>query len=75
MTNKDILQIVIDNFTEKTGIKCHYERQEKNGSYLFFDTADNNGRGYYIGVNGYIDAANVIDNILNGYNLAKYRRF
>ena len=75
MTNKQILQITIEKFTEKTGIKCHYERQKNNGAFLYFATADNNGKGYYIGVNGYIDATNVIDNILDGYNLAKYGRF
>lgn len=75
MTNKQILQITIEKFTEKTGIKCHYERQKNNGTWLYFATADNNGQGFYIGVNGYIDAANVIDNILNGYNLAKSGRF
>ena len=75
MTNKEILQITIDKFTEQTGILCHYERQVNNGTFLYFATADNNVKGYYIGVDGYIDASNTIDNILIGYNLAKYRRF
>ena len=75
MTNKDILEITIEKFTEKTGIKCHYERQKNNGTWLYFATADNNGLGFYIDVNGYIDAANKIDDILNGYNLAKTGRF
>lgn len=75
MTNKEILQISINNFISKTGIICYYERQKNNGSWLYFATADNNGLGFYIGVNGYIDAANKIDNILNGFNLAKTGRF
>lgn len=73
MTNEEILQNKINNFTNKTGIKCHYERHKS--TWLYFATTDNNGQGFYIGVNGYIDALNTIDNILNGYNLAKYGRF
>lgn len=71
MTNKDILQIVIDNFEEKTGIKCHYERQKNNGTWLYLATADNDGQGLYIGVDGFVDACNTINHILTGYNIAK----
>lgn len=71
MTNRDILQIVIDNFEEKTGIKAHYEKQRGNGSWLFLETQDNGGEGFYIGVDGFVDACNTINHILMGYTIAK----
>lgn len=71
MTNKEILKIDLDNFEKKTGIKAHYENQRGNGSWLFLETQDNGGNGFYIEVDGFVDACNTINNILTGYTIAK----
>lgn len=58
-------------FTAKTGIECEYEKQYKNGSYVYFKTRNNGGMGMYIGVDGYKDAVNTLNMIMAGYDLAK----
>lgn len=61
----------MEQFKQRTGIKCIYEHQRGNGSYIWLGTKDNKGCGMYIGVNGYIDAMNTLDAIQMGYNIAK----
>ena len=69
--NKLHLENEMKRFEETTGIKCRYEQQRGNGSYIWLGTKDNNGCGMYIGVNGYIDAMNTLDSIKMSYNIAK----
>lgn len=49
--NKLHLENAMKRFEETTGIKCRYEQQRGNGSYIWLGTKDNNGCGMYIGVN------------------------
>lgn len=69
--NKLHLENAMKRFEETTGIKCIYDQQRGNGSYIWLGTKDNKGRGYHIGVNGYVDAINTLQAIQMGYNIAK----
>ena len=69
--NKDRLENMIKNFTETTGIEVRYERQYGNGSFLWFDTEDNDGNGMYVGVNGYVDAYNILFHMRAMHNIIK----
>lgn len=72
--NKDLFNLTAINFEELTGIPVEYVKQYGNGSWLWLHTEDNNGEGFAIGVNGYIDAANILDEIKIGYMLHKTGR-
>lgn len=69
--NRLHLENTMERFEKSTGIKCRYEQQRGNGSYIWLGTKDNNGYGMFIGVEGYIDATNILQSIQMGYNIAK----
>lgn len=75
MSNKEIMELTLVEFKKLTGIKVDYVRQRGNGSWLWFGTSDNMGMGMYIGVEGYVDASNTLNAMMNGYKLAKTLTF
>ena len=70
MTNKEILNLVCNNFEALTGTRVEYMRGDGNGSFLHFYTNDNNGLGAYIAAYGYVEAANTLTAMMDGYRLA-----
>lgn len=72
---KNIFLSTAESFTKLTGVKVEYRNQGSNGKYLFFNTSDNGGIGFYIGVDGYKDAIGTLDSMRNGYILAKNGKF
>lgn len=75
MNNKEYFFATIEEFETITGISTSYENQGSNGKYLFFETSDNDGRGYYIEISSYIDGIRTLEGMKNGYILAKKGKF
>ncbi len=75
MNNKELLFATMEEFKTITGIPTSYENQGSNGKYLFFDTPDNDGRGYYIGIDSYLDGIRTLEGMKDGYILAKNGKF
>jgi len=75
MNNKEYFFATIEEFEIITGIRTSYENQGSNGKYLFFETSDNDGRGYYIGIDSYLDGIRTLEGMKNGYILAKKSKF
>ena len=69
--NKKHFEAIAVKFEEVTGIHADYVKQRGNGSWLWLDTDDNEGEGYAIGVNGYVEAYNILFFMLDGYKLGK----
>lgn len=65
----------LEEFTALTGIPTSYENQGSNGKYLFFETSDNDGAGFYIEINSYLDGLRTLENMKDGYILAKKGKF
>lgn len=68
---KDLFNLTAINFEEVTKIPVDYVKQYGNGSYLWLYTDDNDGVGVAYEVHGYLDASNILDNILAGYKLKR----
>lgn len=75
MSIKDDFLTTMEEFETITGIRTSYENQGSNGKYLFFETSNNDGRGYYIEISSYIDGIRTLEGLKNGYILAKKGKF
>lgn len=72
---KNIFLSTAESFTKLTGVKVEYRNQGSNGKYLFFNTSDNNGEGVYIEINNFLEGLKILENMENGYILAKKGKF
>ena len=75
MSMKDDFLMTMEEFETITGIPTSYENQGENGKYLFFETSDNDGNGYYIEIDSYLDGMRTLEGMKNGYILAKKGKF
>ena len=75
MNIKEYFFVTIGEFETITGIPTSYENQGENGKYLFFETSDNDGRGYYIEINNFLEGLHILENMEKGYILAKKGKF
>lgn len=75
MSIKDAFLTTMEEFETITGIRTSYENQGSNGKYLFFETSDNGGDGYYIGIDSYLDGLRTLEGMKDGYILAKKGKF
>lgn len=75
MSNKRDFFTTIKEFTTLTGIPTDYENQGSNGKYLLFHTSDNDGAGFYIEINNYLEGIRLLEGMKDGYILAKNGKF
>lgn len=66
--NKRNFEALASMFTADSGVKCEYRKVYGHGSFIWFDTKDNNGKGLLISTNGYIEAFDILTHIYLGYN-------
>lgn len=66
--HKHNFEALASMFTADSGIKCEYRKEYGNGSFVWFGTKDNNGKGYSISTNGYIEALDILTHVYLGYN-------
>ena len=75
MDKKEILKKALQDFTDKTGIQAKADYQKNNGGlWLWFGTEDNNGAGLYINTDGYKNASCMLSAMIDGFNIAKYKK-
>ena len=75
MSIKDAFLTTMEEFETITGISTSYENQGENGKYLFFETSDNDGAGFYIEINNYLEGLRTLEGMKDGYILAKKGKF